>query len=150
MLSMLYGIPSGMISHEKLWVYKDIEVRGNIVHHGAIQNVSDARLKDIAGDYERGLADIARIHTIRYSFKPSEEMPAAGEPRVGVTAQELREVIPEAVKESADGKLMMSTEPVFWAMVNSIKELKTENDALKARLEAIESNLKSQPNEKEP
>lgn len=141
LISTLLGIPLGTISHEKLWCQKDVEVRGNILHHGSIQNLSDERLKDIKGDYERGLADIAQLHTLRYSFKPGTDAPA-GEPRVGVTAQALRKVMPEAVTEDPDGHLLMSTEPVFWAMVNSIKELKAQNQALKKRLDAMEEKLK--------
>jgi hypothetical protein len=41
---------------------------------------------------------------------------------VGVTAQDLQQEIPEAVKEK-DGFLTVNTSPVLWSLVNAIKEL---------------------------
>jgi hypothetical protein len=57
-------------------------------------------------------------------------------------AQELAKSFPDAVTKGSDGYYSVNTDPVFWASVNAIKELKAENDALKARLDAIEAKLK--------
>ncbi len=120
-----------------------LEVYGDVwVYGGVFSGLSDERLKNVSGDYERGLDDILRIRTVRYSFKPGHDVPGAGAPRVGVTAQAVREIMPEAITIGPHDYLMLNTEPVFWAMVNSIQELKAENDTLRARLDAIEEKLR--------
>ncbi|MGD8500511.1 MAG: tail fiber domain-containing protein, partial [Phycisphaerales bacterium] len=100
---------------------------------------SDARLKDIRGDYEAGLSEVCQLAPVRYSYKPDndQDLPADGE-SVGVVAQQVQEVLPEAVEGNADGCLMVNNDPIIWAMVNAVKELKAENDTLKQRLEALE------------
>jgi hypothetical protein len=57
---------------------------------------------------------------------------------VGLVAQDVQEVIPEAVRENEQGYLMLDGDPILWAMLNSIKELKAENEELKRRIEALE------------
>lgn len=58
----------------------------------------------------------------------------------GVLAQEVQKQIPEAVKEDQEGFLSLNTTPIFWAMVNAIKEIyydikgvKEENALLKVQ-----------------
>ena len=46
---------------------------------------------------------------------------------------------PEAVTERNDhGMLSVNNDPIVWAMVNAIKELSSENDELRKRLDALE------------
>ena len=53
--------------------------------------------------------------------------------QVGVTAQEIREVIPSAVKPSYfDGYDAVHYEKIVPLLIESIKELKTELDELKS------------------
>lgn len=103
---------------------------------------SDARLKDIHGEYKPGLSEVCQLAPVRYSYKEGndQDLPTEGE-SVGVIAQQVREVLPEAVKENTDGYLMVNNDPIIWAMVSAIKELKTENDALRQRLETLEGRI---------
>jgi len=66
--------------------------------------------------------------------------------QIGFVAQEVREVIPEAVVTRADGYLELNVDPIHWAVVNAIKELAEENELLKkqntqfeAKSQAIEA-----------
>ncbi|HMY72848.1 MAG TPA: hypothetical protein PLQ88_13605 [Blastocatellia bacterium] len=45
----------------------------------------------------------------------------------------MEQVLPEAVSRTASGYLQVNNDPILWTMLNSIKELKTENDTLKAQ-----------------
>ncbi len=80
------------------------------------------------------------LQPIRYRYKNDNPLgiPDEGE-HIGFTAQAVRNVIPEAVTENSQGYLMLNNDPVLWAMLNAIKELKAENEALRYRLEALES-----------
>jgi len=134
---------------------------------------SDARLKDVISTYDRGLQEIANIDTIVYKYKKDNPKKADSENEyTGVLAQQVQQQIPEAVKVDNDGYLSLNTTPVFWAMLNAIKELyhdilgikaenaqlkgqvavqarkiqslEEENAAVKARLERIEKALERQ------
>ena len=72
-------------------------------------------------------------------------------PFQGVIAQELAEIIPEAVSKMTDGYLTVSTDPIFWTAINAIKELdaknqqlSVENVQLKAAVEQLKATLTQQ------
>lgn len=120
-----------------------LSVSDNINYGGALVHTSDARLKDLGAPFLPGLEAIARIEPLHYHFKKDNAKKLPSEPEhIGVAAQAMREVLPEAVVEDADGYLAVKQEPVIWALVNAVKELKAENDTLKKRLEALEANRK--------
>jgi hypothetical protein len=51
--------------------------------------------------------------------------------QLGVIAQELQTVLPDCVKTESTGVMSVDTDNLIWYLVNSIKELKAEIDALK-------------------
>ena len=51
----------------------------------------------------------------------------------GVIAQEVETVLPECIKVSALGAKTVNTDPILWALVNSIKELSAKVEALEAK-----------------
>jgi hypothetical protein len=57
---------------------------------------------------------------------------------IGFIAQEVKEVLPEVVTGSEETNYSMTYAPITALLVEAIKELKNENDALRARLEQIE------------
>jgi microcystin-dependent protein len=107
-------------------------------------NASDIRLKNIEGDYEYGLDEIKKLHTVRFHYKRDNPLHLPDDHAMtGFIAQEVREVIPDAVKERADGYLELNVDPIHWATVNAVKELAAEKDAeiayLKARADKAEA-----------
>ncbi|MGZ3790532.1 MAG: tail fiber domain-containing protein, partial [Bacteriovorax sp.] len=87
-------------------------------------NASDIRLKDIHGDYEYGLDEILKLHTVRYSYKKDNPLGLPSDfSKTGFIAQEVQKVIPDAVKKREDGYLELNVDPIHWAVVNSIKDL---------------------------
>jgi len=80
---------------------------------------SDKRLKDIKGNFGAGLKEIESIQPVKFTYKADKEK----REQIGLIAQEVRKVIPEAVSEDQKGYLTMHADPVIWAMLNSIKEL---------------------------
>jgi hypothetical protein len=106
---------------------------------------SDVRLKNINGGYEHGLSEIIRLNPVRYNYKENNELQLPTDNEcVGLVAQEVQSVIPEAVEENSKGYLMVNNDPIIWAMVNAIKQLKTENDQLKQRLDTLEQAINKQ------
>ncbi|WP_413586390.1 tail fiber domain-containing protein [Bdellovibrio sp. HCB274] len=87
-------------------------------------NASDARLKDIHGDYEYGLNEILKLHTVRYSYKKDNALDLPSDfQKTGFIAQEVQMVIPDAVTKRADGYLELNVDPIHWAVVNAVKDL---------------------------
>jgi hypothetical protein len=100
---------------------------------------SDIRLKEVSGTYKHGLEEICKLNPVRYKYKNDQGLGLPTDREfTGLVAQEIHSVIPEAVEENDDGYLMVNNDPVIWAMVNAIKELKVENESLKQKLEALE------------
>jgi hypothetical protein len=109
---------------------------------------SDARLKDIDGQYDQGLDSIARLETVRFHYKKDNPR---GEPSdkqfVGLIAQDVRQVFPEAVTERADGYLDLDTTPINFALINAVKELKAANDNYAAGINELRALVEEQGRE---
>jgi hypothetical protein len=110
---------------------------------------SDKRLKDVTGNYLKGLNEIALLNPVKFSYKTGNfrNLPADKE-YVGFVAQDVKEIFPESVSQSADGYYDMDIHAINVALVNAVKELKAENDKLKEenrirdmRLEKLEKIL---------
>ena len=109
---------------------------------GSWINSSDVRLKDITGNYEAGLVKILGLRPITFYYR--EKNPRGlptNEEYIGFSAQEVQQVFPEAVTKGADGYLDFNMHPVNVAVINAIKELKTENEALKAKNASLKRDI---------
>jgi len=63
------------------------------------------------------------------------------EENIGFIAQAVQEVLPEAVSEGPDGYLDFNMHPVNVALVNMVKELRAENEALREEIRQIKARL---------
>ncbi|AFY02784.1 tail fiber domain-containing protein [Bdellovibrio bacteriovorus] len=105
---------------------------------------SDARLKDVHGDYEYGLNEILKLHTVRYNYKAGNAAKIPSDvPMVGFIAQEVQQVIPDAVKTRADGYLELNVDPIHWATVNAVKDLHGMCKATQDQLNTITRKVAS-------
>jgi hypothetical protein len=90
---------------------------------GSWGTFSDGRLKNLNGSFNTGLSQVLKIHPIRYRYKADNAMGLHdSEEHVGVVAQDVQKVIPEAVTENSKGYLMVNNDPIIWSMLNAIKE----------------------------
>lgn len=80
---------------------------------------SDRRLKNVGEAYTAGLDELKKLDFFHYTFKKDE----AKTPHVGVMAQDLQKVFPDAVTEGDDGYLRIRMEDMFYAVINAVKEL---------------------------
>lgn len=110
---------------------------------GSWSVLSDGRYKNVTGQYSYGLDAIGNINPVKFTYTENNPMGfSTKDEHIGVVAQELQKVIPDAVSKDAKGNLTVNNDPVIWASVNAIKELKTENDELKSQNESLEWRLK--------
>ena len=101
---------------------------------------SDLHLKYIGKESTNGLKKIKQLKVFNYTFKKDETKT----PHVGVIAQDLQKVFPDAVKKGKDGFLTIRFEDMFFAMINAIKELDLKYEAQEKRINELETQLKNQ------
>ena len=115
-----------------------------VVISGTLNQESDIRKKNILGEYKSGLDDIMKIKTYEFTYKDD----LTKTKRIGVIAQELQKIFPNAVKTDSKGYLSIRKEDMFFAVINAIKELnkkyialKEENEHLKKQIEELSKRL---------
>jgi hypothetical protein len=101
---------------------------------------SDERIKNVLGPVEYGLETLKQIEPVRFSLKSEPETE-----KLGFIAQQVQSLVPQSVfdtgehiegePEDAPTKLGMEYASLIPVLVNAIKELSTEVDALKAQLQ---------------
>jgi hypothetical protein len=92
---------------------------------------SDASLKDITGNIDNPLDKLARINGVSYFWnnKAKSQGIPSGQKRLGVLAQEVQKVAPEAVSEN-NGHLSVNYTQLIPILIEAIKELNKKIDSL--------------------
>lgn len=99
---------------------------------GSWSTASDARLKEIEKKFVRGLEDLENLQPVHYHYQAQNPLGFDSEKHhVGLLAQDVLEVVPEAVSEDADGYLHVNNDPILWTMLNAILELERRNSELR-------------------
>ena len=99
---------------------------------------SDRRLKYVGKDNNDGLAKIKQLKVFNYVYKKD----TTKTPHVGVIAQDLQKVFPNAVKKGKDGFLTIRMEDMFYAVINAIKELDAKITALQKENQELKQLVK--------
>jgi hypothetical protein len=110
-----------------------LDVVGTI--RGTNVSPSDARLKTNVRTVEHALDQVVRLRGVTFTWKKD------GQRSIGVIAQEVERVLPELVSTAPDGEKAVDYGKVAGVLIEATKELRTENETLKARLERIEAHL---------
>ena len=107
---------------------------GKVVHQ---RQDSDRRLKYVGKDNNDGLAKIKQLKVFNYVYKKD----TTKTPHVGVIAQDLQKVFPNAVQKGKDGFLTIRMEDMFYAVINAIKELDAKYQAQEKRINDLEKRI---------
>lgn len=147
-----YQTPAGM------WIQLDgqLTIPANAYKPGGGSwlNGSDARIKDVQGDYADGLDKLLGLQPKTYQLKGNDQPPeggmaplALGRSYVGLIAQEAETVMPSLVEqrpgwidgqEVADFRVLDTSELTF-TLINAVKELSAKLDEANARIAALEA-----------
>lgn len=107
---------------------------------GSWQTFSDERLKNIKGEFRRGLNAVMQLRPLRYEYKKDNAMGINSEKEyIGFGAQAVQKVIPEAVSATQSGYLMVNNDPILWSMVNAIQEQQKQIEQLKKEIQQLRS-----------
>ena len=125
-----------------------INANGGGVYQGNNSTVwsitSDQRLKKNIVDNTVGLSAINAIQVRNFEYRLPEEVTDLPQNQainisgvqLGAIAQELAQVLPDCVKTESTGVMSVDTTNITWHLINAVKELSAELNALKAKVGA--------------
>uniref|UniRef100_A0A8D2B2E3 Myelin regulatory factor n=1 Tax=Sciurus vulgaris TaxID=55149 RepID=A0A8D2B2E3_SCIVU len=151
-------VPDTVFHHGRVGINTDrpdeaLVVHGNVKVMGSLMHPSDLRAKEHVQEVDttEQLKRISRMRLVHYRYKPEFAASAGIEattPETGVIAQEVKEILPEAVRDTGDvvfanGKtienfLVVNKERIFMENVGAVKELCKLTDNLETRIDELE------------
>ena len=105
------GMPHNLWGHPNGWLWWTGSMGASV-----FQATSDSRLKEDIADYS---ADMSSFGTYRYTLKSD------GKKHIGLIAQEVMKVIPEAVSEDEDGHYSLDYNAIVAVLVGKVNELES-------------------------
>ena len=125
----------------------NLDIDGTLYQNSASTN-SDQKMKENVVTLTNCLNKVSQLRGVEFDWKSEYRRDASHD--IGVIAQEVEAVIPEIVNERElqvgikgnDGETIKSVDySKFTAvLIEAVKELKTQNEALEARIASLESN----------
>ena len=109
----------------------------NIQHSGSITQSSDKRLKNVGKEFTSGLDKIKQLKIFNYTFKKDDKKTR----HVGVIAQDLQKIFPDAVTKDKDGFLQVRMEDMFYALINAVKELDAKVTAVLNEVKELKTQV---------
>ena len=100
--------------------------------------ISDRRLKYVGKESTTGLDKVRQLKVFNFTYKKD----TTKTPHVGVIAQDLQKVFPNAVQKGKDGFLTIRMEDMFYAVINAIKELDAKITALQKENQELKQLVK--------
>ncbi len=150
-----YSLPAFLyILDEDLWSDAD----GNPYNNGAVQiyldpagtwQASDMNRKENITEFGNALDKIKDLKAYTYAFKQTAEEVAKNAPKtsaIGVMAQELHQVIPEAVSVSDEGEYFVNHSMLTPVLIQAINEQQTIIDNQVTIIHQMESRISALEN----
>ena len=95
-------------------------------------------IKEITTENKSGLDKIRQLKVFNYTFKKDKSKT----PHVGVIAQDLQKIFPDAVTKGDSGFLRIRMEDMFYALVNAVKELDAKITELTNQVKILQEQNK--------
>ena len=110
-----------------------IDSSGNLSANGTVTASSDIKLKKNINTIDNALDKVLNLRGVEFDYIES------GEHNIGVIAQEVEKVLPDLIhtNEETDTK-SVAYGNLTAVLIEAVKELKKENDALSARIQSLE------------
>ncbi len=127
----------GVYSHGRMHSTGALTVGGAVTATAFLYS-SDERLKADIKPLGLSMDDLDGITAYRYHYMADDDET----PRIGVIAQEVQAVFPEAVKTGEDGMMSVDYPALVPVLLDAVKQLKAENDAIRRQMKADNDNLR--------
>jgi len=103
---------------------------------------SDARMKKNITTIDNALDKVSALRGVEFEWD-REQFPEKGfdeGTKIGLIAQEVEQVLPEVVSTDNEGYKSVEYSNIVGVLIEAIKDLKTQNEELRARIEALENS----------
>lgn len=104
-------------------------VTGDITATGNVTAYSDEKLKENIVVIDNALEKTLKLRGVYYTKKNDGEHTR----KIGVIAQEVKEVLPEVILEDEEGLFSVDYGNIVAVLIEAIKELKAEVEVLKTK-----------------
>ncbi|MBZ3891807.1 Myelin regulatory factor-like protein [Sciurus carolinensis] len=150
-------VPESVVCHGRVGINTDapdeaLVVCGNMKVMGTIMHPSDSRVKQNIQEVDTNeqLRRIAQMRIVEYDYKPefASAMGINSAHETGMIAQEVKEILPRAVREVGDvtcengekleNFLMVDKDQIFMENVGAVKQLCKLTNNLEERIEELE------------
>ncbi|MCA0349437.1 MAG: tail fiber domain-containing protein [Bacteroidetes bacterium] len=124
--------------------YDNTALKSYISPAGAYVQISDKNKKENIVKIENALEKINQINGYTYQFKLAPAEVEKGDKPIkssGVLAQELKEVLPEAVQQSDNGDYFVDYAAITPLLIEALKEQNKKIQTLEQRLKTIEEKI---------
>jgi hypothetical protein len=140
------GLPTAT---DRLQVFGDVRV-GTTGTNGCVKNFagtgligtcsSDRRLKKDITPFGLMLDKVTALQPVHYFWRTSEfpDRHFGNTQNYGLIAQDVEQVLPELVATDSDGYKVVDYSKLPLLTIQAVKDLKSENDALKQRVSELE------------
>ena len=113
-------------------------ITGNNIRYNTLTNLSDIRFKKFVKPLKYGLKQILALNPISYKYKQSkEDRIQDGSVHLGLSAQDVKEVMPELVMDG--DRLSMSMIEMIPVLINSVKELQSQINSTNEQVNIIKN-----------
>jgi hypothetical protein len=109
----------------------------NLWAGGKLLSASDERLKRDIAPLESALEKVLRVRGVRFQW--AEPSRSAEGPEIGVVAQDVEAVFPEAVHANSDGYKGVDYARLVAPLIEAIREQQAQIEALRAEVRALKS-----------
>ncbi|XP_012590601.1 PREDICTED: myelin regulatory factor-like protein [Condylura cristata] len=150
-------VPESVVCHGRVGINTDapdeaLVVCGNVKVMGSVMQPSDSRAKQNVQEVDTNeqLRRIAQMRIVEYDYKPefASAMGINTAHQTGMIAQEVREILPRAIREVGDvtcengetleNFLMVDKDQIFMENVGAVKQLCKLTNNLEERIEELE------------
>ncbi|XP_025063798.1 myelin regulatory factor-like protein [Alligator sinensis] len=150
-------VPETIVCHGQVGINTDapdeaLVVCGNVKVMGTVMHPSDSRAKQNIQEVDTNeqLRRIAKMRLVEYDYKPefASAMGINNTRETGIIAQEVKELLPQAVREVGDitcengekleNFLMVDKDQIFMENVGAVKQLCKLTNNLEIRIEELE------------
>lgn len=118
-----------------------LHVNGDIITTNGTCCGSDARFKKNISTVTTAMAKLLSLRGVWFQWKEPKEHGDEARRQMGMIAQEVEKVLPEWVIKDNEGYRYLNTTGFPALAVEAMREMKTENDALKSKVSALEDRL---------
>ena len=116
-----------------------LDVAG-IARAASFETGSDRRWKEEIATLEDSLDRVTQLRGVSFRWKD----PAKGDgPQIGLIAQEVEDIFPELVSTDGEGYKSVSYDKLAAPLIEAVKELKAESEALAAKNDDLERRLEA-------